>query len=456
MKKLLVVLLSLGLIVALSTAASAVDVKFSGGYYVAGVYDNNADLQASDAAYSRAYFFQRVRLQPVFQIAEGLTLTVRIDALEKQWGNTNWRTGFAETTNSRPSAVVNTTTGVGTSRAQENIEFERAYVTFKTAIGQFDVGYQAAGAWGTVFANSEVTKPRIKFTTQAGPMTLLAIYEKAFEADTSYTPGYVATLSNGKTDADSDNYYLAGIYSFKGGNAGLLYGFLNNDSQRVSTTVPPRPYTSKIHLLEPYVKATFGPVYVEAEVDYFFGDAQKFDNVAGATDVKKDGWSAYLMVKANLGPAYFGGQVGWAAGDDNAADDTDHSGAGGGWDWNPALILMNDDLNTWAGGLGANSANSAKTNFLLYNTFVGFNVTPKLNVEAALTYAKKDKITAANVSDELGWEFDVTATYKLYDNLSYMVGAGYLWAGDYFKGTTNAPKEIGNDYMLMNKLTLSF
>ncbi len=59
------------------------------------------------------------------------------------------------------------------------------------------------------------------------------------------------------------------------------------------------------------------------------------------------------------------------------------------------------------------------------------------------------------VSDKLGTEFDVTATYKLYDNLSYMVGAGYLWTGDYFKGA-NANAKVDNDYMLMNKLTLSF
>ena len=36
MKKLLVVLLSLGLIVAFGMTASAADVKFSGGYYVVG------------------------------------------------------------------------------------------------------------------------------------------------------------------------------------------------------------------------------------------------------------------------------------------------------------------------------------------------------------------------------------------------------------------------------------
>jgi hypothetical protein len=55
----------------------------------------------------------------------------------------------------------------------------------------------------------------------------------------------------------------------------------------------------------------------------------------------------------------------------------------------------------------------------------------------------------------MGLEFDVTAKYKIYDNLTYMVGAGYLWTGDYFKGT-NSANAVGNDYLLMNRLSLSF
>jgi hypothetical protein len=59
------------------------------------------------------------------------------------------------------------------------------------------------------------------------------------------------------------------------------------------------------------------------------------------------------------------------------------------------------------------------------------------------------------VSKDMGFEFDVTAKYKIYDNLTYMVGAGYLWTGDYFKGT-NSANSVGNDYLLMNRLSLSF
>ncbi|MFH1539307.1 MAG: hypothetical protein ABIH66_10140, partial [bacterium] len=406
--------------------------------------------------YSRAYFYQRVRLQPVFAIAEGLTFTARMDALEKQWGNTNWKGGFAEGTSSRGSSggqtcTTNLVTGVvtciSTAKAQENFEFERAYVTFKTAIGQFDVGYQAAGAWGTAFADSGTTKPRIKFATKAGPAILLGIYEKNFEADTSATAGYA-----GKADADADNYFLAAVYGFKGGNAGLLYGYIVNNSNRPAAA---GSFRTRLHLLTPYLKATFGPVYVEAEMAYWGGNQMEFDNVAGATDLKRDGYSAYAFLKTNLGPAYFGAQVGWSAGNDPSTADKNEAGGGGGADWNPALILMNDDMATWAGGVGTNVANSGKGNILLYNVFGGFNPTPKLNLEVAFTSASADKAPTGYVSKNYGMELDAKASYKIYDNLTYMVGAGYLWTGDYFKGT-NSANLIGNDYILMNKLSLSF
>jgi hypothetical protein len=172
------------------------------------------------------------------------------------------------------------------------------------------------------------------------------------------------------------------------------------------------------------------------------------------TDLDKNGGAAYLYAKANLGPAYVGAQVGWSQGDNDAADDEDNVGWGGGTDWNPALILMNDDLNTWKAG-GVNTGNSSKTNILLYQIFGGFDPMPKLNMQLALTYAQADKAPTGFVSKKMGWELDATATYKLYDNLSYMVGAGYLWTDDYFKGTSSA-NVIGNDYLLLNKLSLSF
>jgi lipopolysaccharide assembly outer membrane protein LptD (OstA) len=100
---------------------------------------------------------------------------------------------------------------------------------------------------------------------------------------------------------------------------------------------------------------------------------------------------------------------------------------------------------------------SGINNVQFAQVFVGVKPVPKLDVKASYTIAQADK-DGASVnwqSKNYGSEFDLTATYKIYDNLSYMVGFAYLWAGDYFKGTV-ATQTLDNDYLVTHKLTLTF
>ena len=111
MRKFWMVLLALGLVAAFSMPAfAAVDGKFSGSLRVRGWYDYNVmgiEKDTVAGATARQFYDNRLRMEPVFKIAEGLTLTTRFDALEKKWGQTL-------TTNN------------------ESLSFERAYVTFDT------------------------------------------------------------------------------------------------------------------------------------------------------------------------------------------------------------------------------------------------------------------------------------------------------------------------------------
>jgi len=59
------------------------------------------------------------------------------------------------------------------------------------------------------------------------------------------------------------------------------------------------------------------------------------------------------------------------------------------------------------------------------------------------------------LSKDYGTEFDLEASYMIYDNLTYSAGFGYLWAGDYYKGANVAAK-IDDTYLLMNKLQVVF
>ena len=85
MKKFWIVLLALGLVAGFAMSASAADVKFSGSYYVYGIYVDNPAM-VKDGKVPQAYYHQRLRVQTEFKVAEGLALVTRFDALEKPWG----------------------------------------------------------------------------------------------------------------------------------------------------------------------------------------------------------------------------------------------------------------------------------------------------------------------------------------------------------------------------------
>jgi hypothetical protein len=71
---------------------------------------------------------------------------------------------------------------------------------------------------------------------------------------------------------------------------------------------------------------------------------------------------------------------------------------------------------------------------------------------------KGSPISASNqeyVSDEYGSEFDLIASYKIFDNLTYSLGFGYFWTGDYYKGTS-ASNKVDDNYVVMHSLSLTF
>jgi hypothetical protein len=402
-------------------------------------------------------------------VAEGLSFTTRFDAFEKQWGGVNRSSSFTEDKSN--SGRTNVTGTSNNATLQENIEMEQGYVTFKTMLGQFDIGYQAADEWGTGFGDTPGSRPRARFMTVFGPVTFLAVYEKIYENDSAI--GSATPTATGLVDADQDTYAVAGIYNWKGGAAGLLYKYILGNRTRPTTA---GTFSTQYHTLLPYLKATFGPVYVEAEAQYITGKTARYESPSTGVDIDKEGYGAYVLAKVNIGPAYVGGQFGYSSGNDTvqangttgvaSVDGKDRGGTISSTSWNPCLIFGQANLRSWMygqdiGGAGGTVVynNNNKQNLLLYNAFAGFNPTPKINLEAAVSYMyadKKPKVGATEfVSKTYGTEADLKATYKIYDNLTYMVGAGYLWTGDYFKGTSDNT-QIGNDYILLNQLTLNF
>jgi hypothetical protein len=478
MKKFWIVLLALGLVAGFALSASAADVKFSGSYYVMGLYIDNPSLKSSDSRLATdsqavAMYHQRMRIQTEFKIAEGLSLVTRFDALEKDWGQgsaglTSWRGdasyGYAYDVTNRSSVGA---TGV---RTQENIEFERAYIDVTTKIGRFNIGYQDFMGFGTMFLNTHLTRPGIKYFLPIGPLTIIAAIEKAAEGNAG---------DGTATDVDSTIYDLGAVYKFGAGDAGLMYQYGDNRASS-SSNLAGTGYRTQMHFFNPYARAKFGPVYVEGEAIYGFGKVK--DPVSGSTSdsVDGEGMGLYLQARADIGPAYLGGTFAYMRGDDPATTGKKEGGFAfglvAGQAWCPTLIMWSDDTYGAANhmsalkGYGSSTTAAGGTspsvffdNAWLYQVFGGIKPTKDSDIMLKVTYAYADKkpyLTPGNaatvfISDVYGTEVDLVAKYKIFDNLEYMIGAAYLWTGDYFKANLNTNK-IDNNYLLVHKLTLTF
>lgn len=482
MKKLWLVLFSLGLIVAFSASALAVDVKVSGSYYAAGMYLDKTtfvkdgyfatlpDFQNpahSDGSPGTAFFYQRLRFQTDFIISPALKMVTRFDVMERSWGAKRSDPNGPDDFQSAQPRSDN-----------ENIAFDLAYVEYTSPIGLFGVGYMDDGPWGTIFGDTSMPQGGILWAAQKNGWTVAL---QAFKInENSYTRDY----SSAVTDNDTDKYEAAMFYEWKGGQAGLLGVYYREASSRPQTFMGADVgFTGNVYILEPYAIIQLGPAKIQAEVNYAWGKI-KADDVNDFTrgqDIKVDNLAAWIDASFNLNQFYFGGTVAYVAGQDwNHLNDSGKMGKvkggflTGGMDWDPTLLLFNNQRHYWAGTIYGNNVTSSYMNYIsqqynlndtgMYNAWffqgrAGIKPIDKLDIMASLSYAKAENTTLMGapdaVDDEYGTEIDITGTYKITNNLSYMVGFGYLFTGDYFKGFDKT-SEVHDDFILLNKLTFTF
>lgn len=455
MKRLWLVLLSFAVIAAFSTQASAVDVKFSGEYYAAGLYLDKTTFKkdtVSDGP-STAFYFQRLRLKTDFIVSPGLSLTTRADIMERAWGAARSAPGMALDTLS-----------AGTRAENENIAFDLAYVTYISPIGMFTAGYQIDGAWGTVFGDNSIPLGKVGYMIKAGELYAGIQSGKHNDGERNRT----AINPTNAVDADESFVTVFALYAWKDGQAGVLNKYIRNAGNR-NLGIPGSDagFTTSIDVVIPYLKAKIGPVAFQAEVYYLFGQMMKWEGtppLGNQSDTRLDQLAAWIDATADFGMFYVGGSLAYVSGDDPGTGQVEGSnltgvGLTGGRDWSPCLIMFNYDLNYWAGNQqGYNGAvnSSPMMNAWFGQLRGGVKPTDKIDIMASVSYATADKKPAAAwLYNDYGYEVDLTGTYKITSNLSYTLGGAYLFTGKYFKGASDA-NEINNNFMVINKLTLTF
>jgi hypothetical protein len=474
MKRFWFVLLSLGLVLVFSASAFAVDVKFSGSFYASGMYQDKTSFIKngyyfppvgepvfSNGDPSTAFYYQRLRLQTDFIVSPGLKLITRFDAMKRAWGAPRSASDIAL---DRQSA--------GTTAENEIIAFDWAYIEYTSPIGMFTVGYQDDGGWGTVFGDSSLPHGIVSWVVQQGGWTGFLQIVKIGEYSKT------AKHSTNVVDNDTDKYQIGAMYEWKTGQVGLLGIYYRDASSRGNINPTPPPVDGgmigNIYVLQPYAIVQIGPVKIQAEVDYAWGSIKS--DILGIQDIRVDNLAGWVDATVDFKMFYFGGSAAYVAGNDWTKTDVIKGGfLTGGMDWNPTLLLFNNEREYWAGAIPGNNVTSTSMNFVsqnfglndtgMYNAWffqgrVGVRPIDKLDIVASVSYAMADSKTLPapfpdTVSNVYGTEIDLIGTYKITNNLSYMLGFGYLFTGDYFKGY-DPDASVRDNYILVNKLTLTF
>ena len=504
MKRFWLVFMSLVLVAAFSTQAAAVDVKLSGEYFAAAMYLDRVGVRETDTLNfynedtgdylytvpgdtSTAFYYQRLRLTTTFVVHPGLTLVTRADIMERAWGAARFAptAGPADPLSGTPSALDEGS--AGTRAENENIVFDLAYVQYVSPIGLFLAGYQIDGVWGTAFGDSLVTIPKIGYILPIKAFVIGLQMGKNPDDELSWGT-WNGSVRNGAIDRDNNFYSAFAEYGTKDLAAGLLVKYARNARNRNAIAefglLPPHlPYDAGLKMeqiiISPFAKTRLGPVALQGQVYYLTGRYKRegmagflTPELGGGESQKIDMWGAYLDAAVDFGIAYVGGSFAWLSGDKQETGDKLEGGLTGGLDWNPCLIMFNSEHNYWVGPITGydNKVNGAPmTNAFFAQLRAGVKPTDKLDIMVSLSWAKMHRADALSLGVQAGRDYgievDVTGTCKITNNLSYMFGAGYWFVGKYYKGRGLAGASdasgvlygnVKNDFMVLNKLTLTF
>jgi hypothetical protein len=444
MRKLLVLGLAAALVFAFTLPASALENQF-GGYWrtrffanvnFAGETNTDAGLDSEDQDY---YVVDtRTRLYYTAILNENLKLVTKFEY------DTEWGTG-----------------PLGDFGADgKEFEIKNTYADFK--VGPLET---KVGIMGTVLGRGFV------MDNDFSGLQLVHRATDAFWLRGTWLKENEGSIGKDTNDFDIDAYALeAGIQL---GEAAFIQPYIvwrysddasdfNSTASSCTGACEPEPAVvstadeESIFWLGVDANFTLGSASIWASASYVTGD---LDNKDSTLDQDVSGYLLALGASMPVGPMGIHGQVFWASGDDDPADDDrdEFRGLTESYYWAEILGYGTFDAQLPAGSPGDSISNIWAVN-------IGGSLKPveKLTLKGDIWYAQlvEDEsgpgATAANNysgEDDLGVEVDLVATYQLIEGLNLDLIGAYLFAGDAI--STNGEND-DDPYEVGARLSLSF
>jgi hypothetical protein len=503
MKKYLVLLGAALLVMALASPSLA-QFKSWGHMEVGSYWLNQETYFNSDKQDNIRGMMERFRFYLQYGDPKTVRAVIGFEADSKAWGTASYNQGGY--TGTSPGGIAGgvfpyggniggPTTASGNNMGASNtdqlaLEIKHAYIDFVVPTTPLTVtaGLQFFGVGGARAQFLQSTDlPAVKLTANFAPHTIEAWWAKQYKG-------------NFNVDNDSDWYGLRYRAAQKAWN--LEAFFLYNNDRRTATdtwtwasaavgatttdyylrqTLNPRTYEVLPWWLGASASFSFANFTIEPTAIYQGGKARKYFTAAPSTgDVDISAYLLDLLVKYQLGPGLsFAVQGFYSSGDDTNKSDkvtkyTYTQGSESGWGFGndrSVFFFGNGDFQYYGfknlnpGGLWFARANVEYSPLTWLKLGVNYlYIGDNSKGDTASNSATGATWNAANGSrtdedkSEVGQEVNLIATLKIYQNITYMVGFGYFFTGDMYKGTVygtaNSPGD--NAWNLMTNLKYVF
>lgn len=464
----------------LSLGAHAGDLEWSGLYRIEGVKVENADISALEK--NKQYMLHHLVLSPKITAYDGLTIQGRFDIMNAG-GYPNSQLGqFFGSGLGNPAAAQNSdTNNILSDRQQsEMIAINHLYLTYAHEFGVLTVGrapihfglgmsYNAgAGVFDHWFDNRDLVA--YKFST--GNLSFMPVVAKVVEDDIGFE--------------DDINDYMLNV-QYQNPDTELTLGLMYRirHAARHGNSIPGAPVFGDGTSTSAQGLAGFKGEYWNIFFSRWIGSSfkvgleaasQKGDTgvTAGGGFVELDGYGVALELDyiPKDGSFNYSLRAGVASGDD---PNTPNSYEGFMFDRNydVAFLLFNHPMGQYdvfrtAGNRNTNPTNpqempsSRADEETISNVFyiapsMKYKWNSKFDTQLGLTYAQlnSDPLVGASVDKAVGFEVDITLTYKPYDNVQWVNRVGIFAPGGAFEG---APGQFETDtvYGLETKAAITF
>jgi len=490
----------------IASPALALDLDVSGSLQFEGVYNEKATLQKSDRPDS--YREMRLRVLTEAQVTDKIKLITRFDALDKVLSsrdsafdnnedddNIDFDRAYAEIITPVGLLSIGRMQGVvwGTSWSDDETDTDRIKFVTPIPLGTNKLYIGAVAEKvdekdkGVEESNKDNNKYYIGATYQT-PSYRTGLLTAFYHFNTFMDPEQRVSfkeiedaggLEQAQSDLESYLRYseLAAFYAtldpVKAASASVSaqqYGTKDSVQSLLAWDGAAQGGTTqaKVFLLAPYFDGKFGPLGITTELDYVFGEAE-YDKNNTTRDV--EAYSYFAEARYDIGPVTAQAGYAYTMGKADLADGDIENMAyvAPGADWAKAFILTSDEHgmnSSMGGGLGnlvgdgfAGPYRAALDGYSMF--YLGADYTclnDTLTLGALIATSKADD-TPSTVDDDHGIEYDLTLSWKIWDNLVYSGVAAYLQAGDYWSERANdlgLPSDGEDTYALYHKLEIFF